>query len=407
MIGPRAWGAELEKSNVGDAVFDRDRDRELHRLVDLDAVAVEQPFRRHGALGQTADRRAQRIGGAVEDGGERAGDGFGAEPRAQFLDAIGPHFRDRDLRPDVAAHELGLAAVGEDDAFDVGEEMSAVPDLDRRNQQALVIHLGRVGRCRARDRATDIGLVRDRTREGDDLAARENRRDERHVGHMRQSAGIGMVRDEHVAVFQRVQSVRAVGLEDRADQMAVDRRVEEHRRRHDQPAGAIDDHAGEIARLPDDRRIARAIEVIVHLVGEAGDLVAQDLNRDRVHGQALLDHEVAQRIDTRSPPGRHDRRRVELFDDGGSVHGRADIDARRARRSRFRAAPAHRNRRAACPWALGARASPDATVVFVRLVFRHCRPGAGRDSSPPRQRAPWRRDHGSGRDARRSAGELG
>jgi hypothetical protein len=61
--------------------------------------------------------------------------------------------------------------------------------------------------------------------------------------------------------------------------MAVDRRVEEHRRRHDQPAVAVEDHAAEVARLADDGGIARAIEMVVHLLDQARDLVAQDLDR--------------------------------------------------------------------------------------------------------------------------------
>src|SRR5882672_8919937 len=64
--------------------------------------------------------------------------------------------------------------------------------------------------------------------------------------------------------------------------------MEEHRRRNDQPAGLVQDHAGEIARLADDGGIARTIEMIVHLVGEARDLVAQDLNGDRVDHARLF-----------------------------------------------------------------------------------------------------------------------
>src|SRR5216683_590093 len=65
--------------------------------------------------------------------------------------------------------------------------------------------------------------------------------------------------------------VVAVDVQDAANQMAIDRRVKEHRRRHDEAAGAVEDHAAEVARLANDGRVARAIEMVVHLVDEARD----------------------------------------------------------------------------------------------------------------------------------------
>ena len=120
------------------------------------------------------------------------------------------------------------------------------------------------------------------------LAGGENRRDERHVGDVRQAAVIGMIGDEHVALLDPVAFVvAAMEFENAADQMAIDRRVEEHRRRHDQPPVAVEDHAAEVARLADDGRIAGAIEMVVHLIDQARDLVAQDLDGDGIHAHAL------------------------------------------------------------------------------------------------------------------------
>ena len=51
----------------------------------VDAVAVEQALRGRFAGRQPGDRGAQLLGGAVEDRGERAGDGRGAEAAAQLL----------------------------------------------------------------------------------------------------------------------------------------------------------------------------------------------------------------------------------------------------------------------------------------------------------------------------------
>jgi hypothetical protein len=74
-----------------------------------------------------------------------------------------------------------------------------------------------------------------------------------------------------------------VDADNAADQVAIDRRMKEHRRRHDQPPSAIKDDAAEIARLADDGRVAGAIEMIMHLIDQAGDLVAQDLDSDGIH----------------------------------------------------------------------------------------------------------------------------
>jgi hypothetical protein len=60
-----------------------------------------------------------------------------------------------------------------------------------------------------------------------------------------------MVRNEDIAVLD-LQLGAGVGLADALDEMPVDRGVEEHRRRHDQPPFAVKNHAAKIARLADD-----------------------------------------------------------------------------------------------------------------------------------------------------------
>jgi len=58
--------------------------------------------------------------------------------------------------------------------------------------------------------------------------------------------------------------------------------------------------------------------MVVHLVDEARDLVAQDLDGDRVQGSLHPpQHEIAPRVDLRAPARRDHGGRVELLDDGG------------------------------------------------------------------------------------------
>src|SRR5262249_11047059 len=81
-------------------------------------------------------------------------------------------------------------------------------------------------------------------------------------------------------------AIAAVDLEDAADEMPVDRSVKEHRRRHDQATLAVENHAAEIPRFADDGGIAGAIEVIMHLLDQARDLVAENLDGDSVPAHA-------------------------------------------------------------------------------------------------------------------------
>ena len=147
----------------------------------------------------------------------------------------------------VAANQARLSAVREDDTFDIGLRDAVVHDLDGGQQQALLKHLGGVGGGRTGDGAAHIRLVRYRARECDKFTGGKNRRDERHVGDVRQTAGIGMIGDEHVAVIEPPAFGKAaIELENAADEMPVDRSVEEH-------GGATisrplrSDHAAEVA----------------------------------------------------------------------------------------------------------------------------------------------------------------
>src|SRR5215468_12151714 len=63
-------GIAVGEVETRDPVLDGDGDGELYRLVDHDAVAVEQPFRGRFSLRQSGDGRAQLVSRTFEDGGE-------------------------------------------------------------------------------------------------------------------------------------------------------------------------------------------------------------------------------------------------------------------------------------------------------------------------------------------------
>src|SRR5260370_1156284 len=103
-------------------------------------------------------------------------------------------------------------------------------------------------------------------------ARRESRRDESHVRNMWKAAFVRMIGDEDVTGLDRLRA--AIDLEDAAHEMAIDGRMKKHRRCHDQTPLSVQNHAAEIPRFADDRRIAGAVEVIVHFIDQARDFVA-------------------------------------------------------------------------------------------------------------------------------------
>jgi hypothetical protein len=161
-------------------------------------------------------------------------------------------------------------------------------ELHRRDQHALLEHFGGLAVGAAGDHAADIRLVRDAAGESDECILMKDRRDDGEIRGVRQIALVGMIAQQEVAIRQRA----AMHLEDAADKMEIDRRMQDHRRRHRNAAAAVGNDAGEIARLADDGRIAGAEEMIVHLLHQACDPVAQKLHRDAVD-----------RLTHRSPPG--------------------------------------------------------------------------------------------------------
>src|SRR5262249_2860115 len=63
LTGPRACGSLPEKSKLRNSALDADGDGELHRLVDHDAVAVEQPLGRFLCRRGAFRARARRYSG--------------------------------------------------------------------------------------------------------------------------------------------------------------------------------------------------------------------------------------------------------------------------------------------------------------------------------------------------------
>ena len=132
----------------------------------------------------------------------------------------------------------------------------------------------------------EVEVVRGRGREADELAVVEDGHDEADVGLVR-GAVVGVVVDDDVAGLPLEPELGEAAVD--AGDVARDRpRLERRRLRRlaQLPALVVAEHAAEVLRLADDRR-----------VGHAGQLVAH-LDRDRV--ERAVDHGRGDRVDSRA-----------------------------------------------------------------------------------------------------------
>ena len=145
-----------------------DHDVDAHRLFQIDAVVVDEALGLEAAVRPFRDGRAQLRFRHLE------------QPRASRRGSCrSPNFADQLVEPplaqpvgaelaaDVAEHQFGRAAVGGDDALDVGVRRVAALVAHRRQMQALVEDLARLAGAASRHRAADVALVRDRAAEAE------------------------------------------------------------------------------------------------------------------------------------------------------------------------------------------------------------------------------------------------
>ena len=93
-----------------------------------------------------------------------------------------------ELAADVADHQFRRAAVGGDDAVEIGIVLEIALIAHRRQVQSFVENLARLARAASRHRAADVALVRDRGSKAEQRAADEHRHDHAHVRRMRAAA---------------------------------------------------------------------------------------------------------------------------------------------------------------------------------------------------------------------------
>src|SRR5262245_16170499 len=190
-----------------------------------------------------------------------------------------------ELTTDVAEHEFRSAAVGADEALDVGVGSIAALITHGRQVQAFVENLPGLAGAASRHRAADVALVRDRAAKAEWLRANKDRRNDRDVGRVRASALIRMIDDEGIPR----RDACAEHLDDGggAGRKRADMQRQHHMLRHDL-APRVHQGAGGILRLPHDGGVAGAEQRILHLLHDAGEAGLDDFEIDRV-GRAHRD----------------------------------------------------------------------------------------------------------------------
>ena len=140
-------------------------------LFEIDAVVVDEAFGLEAAIRPFGDGRAHLRFGELEqpvEAGQRS-----CPCRIWRRSSSQPLLAEpvgAELAADVAEHQFRRAAVGGDDALDVGVALIAALIAHRRQMQALVEGLARLARAASRHRAADVALVRDRAAEAEQLA---------------------------------------------------------------------------------------------------------------------------------------------------------------------------------------------------------------------------------------------
>ena len=210
----------------------------------------------------------------------------------QLDEPAGADLRRRDLRLHVADDEVRRAAVVAEDLPDHVVAAAFLLDLDRVELQPLGIGVGRVDDPAAagRERA-EVEVVRGGRREADEPAGVEDRHDERHVRLVR-GAVVGVVVDHDVAGLPLEAELLEAAVDPgdvAGDRAGLQRR--RLRRLAQLAALVVAEHAAEVLRLADDRRVGHARQLVAHL------------DRDRV--ERAVDHGSGDRVDPRAHGG-HD-----------------------------------------------------------------------------------------------------
>ena len=249
-------------------------DRQLHlertvaQTVVVDVILERLRRLRDGPVDQLLHRRV----GAVEERLAGGQVGLLAEAVAQLLHALLTRAATGHESEEVGPVHGRVAHVVQDQVEHRLLNLATLDDLDRGDDEPLVVDRLGVRRQRARQAATDVHHVAELRGPADELARVEDRDEHEPVVRVRDRAGalerVGA--EDHVAL---VDALVPVGhhLVDVGAELP-----------HDHAAAGIRDHRELVVLLPDHGAHRRAEEHGVHLIAGALERALDDVERDRV-----------------------------------------------------------------------------------------------------------------------------
>ena len=259
-------------------------DVDAHRLFQVDTVIIDEPFGLKAPVVPFRDRRPELCFRHFEEAIEAREDVLLAEFGDEFAQPFLAQPVGAQLSADVAEHEFRRAAVGADEPLDVAVGPVGALVAHGGQVQAFVENLSRLARAASRHWPADVALVRDRAAEAEQLAADEDRRDDRDVRRVWAAAVVGVIDDEGVAlrdaVAERIDDGGGAGGE------CADVQRQDHVLRH-HVALRVHQRAGCILRFPHDGGEAGAEQRILHLLHDAGEARLQHFEIDRVDGHCF------------------------------------------------------------------------------------------------------------------------
>ena len=259
------------------------RDEQPDRLVEVDAVVVEEVLEAEAAVRQIPDRAARQPFGVVDDLLHHRDHAVGAIARDQVEELPLGDVAGRELRAQVAVDARRQTHVLLDDREQRFVPLSRRIELERRDAQPLLVDLGRVRRVGPRHAATHVGVMADGGGKRDPAAVDEERLEHENVGQVH-PAFERIVEREDVARLHRV----AVAGHHRGQRGRDRSQVTGQRQslRH-QLAVGVAEGGREIHVVLDHAGIRRADNRQRHLVGDREDRVLEELEGDRI---ALVAH---------------------------------------------------------------------------------------------------------------------
>ena len=188
------------------------------------------------------------------------------------------------LAADVAHHHLRRPAVGMDQPFQLAHRPARVHELHRRQVQALLKNLPGSARAAAGDGASDVALVGHAGAEAYPFALVEDRRQHAHVRGVGAAAAVGVIDDVGVALpelFRGKPFEQALGTGGECPHME-----RQHHVLGDDLRLGVEDGATGVVGFADDGGEAGAEEGGLHLLHDAVEGGADDLDGDGVGGHA-------------------------------------------------------------------------------------------------------------------------